>query len=270
MFRKISLILLVITVFATFSCSEFKKAQKSGDPRYKYQMAEKCYQKQDYQHAMQLLDELLIYYRGSDTSEKVSYYYAFCYYGMGDYIQAGYYFLKFTNTFPTSQYSEECLYMSAYCQYLFAPEYSLDQSISLDAIKQFQLFIDQYPKSKRVEDCNKLIDELRAKQEQKSYESAQLYLDTESYKAAVVAFKNLLKDFPGTKFREQAYFYILKSSYLYAVQSVQNKKLGRLNLAVDAYNAFTTIFPESTYMKDAKSIYKNINKEIEKINPKKS
>jgi outer membrane protein assembly factor BamD len=270
MFRKTALILLVVTLFATVSCSEFKKAQKSPDRGYKYKMAEKYYDKGDYEHAMQLLDELMIYYRGSDTSEKISYYYAYCYYGTADYIQAGYYFLKFTNTFPTSQYAEECLYMSAYCQYLFSPEYSLDQSISMDAIKQLQLFIDQYPKSKRVEDCNKLIDELRAKLERKSFETAKLYLNTESYKAAVVAFKNLLKDFPDTRYREQAYFYILQGSYYYAIQSIETKKLARLNLAVDAYNAFLAIYPESTYMKDAKGIYKNINKEIEKINPKKS
>jgi outer membrane protein assembly factor BamD len=270
MFRKTALILIVLSVLVVVSCSEFKKVQKSNDTKLKYKTAVKYYQKEDYQRAQQLLDELLIYYRGNDTSEKINYYYAYCYYGMGDYIQAGYYFMKFTTTFPTSQYAEECLYMSAYCQYLYSPEYSLDQTMSLDAIRQFQLFIDQYPKSSRVDSCNKNIDELRGKLERKAFEIAKLYLNIESYQAAVVSFKSLLKEFPDTRYRELAYFYILKSSYLYAIKSVQTKKLGRLNLAMDAYNAFLAIYPESRYARDAQIIYRNITREMEKINQKKS
>ena len=105
MFRKISLFLIALSVLAVVSCSDFKKAQKSTDIRLKYRIAEKYYKKGDYQRAVQLLDELLIYYRGSDTSEKINYNYAYCYFGMADYIQAGYYFLKFTTTFPTSRYA---------------------------------------------------------------------------------------------------------------------------------------------------------------------
>lgn len=252
------------------SCSEFKKVQKSTNISKKYTMAVEYYQKEDYHRAMQLLDELLIYYRGNDTSEKINYYYAYCYYGTADYIQAGYYFLKFTTMFPASQYSEECLYMSAYCTYLYSPVYSLDQTMSYDAIRQLQLFIDQYPNSKRVEDCNKLIDELRAKLERKSFEIAKLYYNIESYKASVVAFKNLLKDFPDTQYREEAYFFIVKSSYQYAINSIENKKAERLNMAIDAYNTFLAIYPESKYGKDVKILYKNITRELEKVNTKKS
>jgi outer membrane protein assembly factor BamD len=264
MFRKIALLLFVVAVMTLVSCSQYKQLQKSNDIRAKYKAAVEYYQQEDYHRALQLLDELLIYYRGNDTSEKINYYYAYCYFGEQDYIQAGYYFLKFTTTFPSSQYSEECLYMSAYCQYLFSPEYSLDQTMSLDAVMQLQYFIDRYPNSSRIADCNKLIDEIRAKLELKSFQIAKLYLRTESYQAAVVAFKNLLREYPDTQYREEAYYYIVQASFKYALQSVETKKVTRLNMAVDAYNAFMAIFPESQYKKDVDALLKDINKELAK------
>lgn len=270
MLRKIAPIIIALTVLTLLSCSDFKKIQKSVNISDKYKAAVAYYQKEDYHRALLLLDELMIYYRGTDTSEKINYYYAYCYYGQADYIQAGYYFLKFTDMFPASVYSEECLYMSAYCQYLFSPEYSLDQTMSLDAVRQLQYFIDRYPNSPRITDCNKLIDEIRQKLETKAFQIAKLYYNTESYQAAVVAFKNLLKEYPDTEYREEAYFYIVESSYKYALQSVERKKGDRLLLAVDAYNAFMAIFPQSKYVKDVGVIYKNINKELAKINEKKS
>lgn len=156
------------------------------------------------------------------------------------------------------------MYMSAYCQYLFSPEYSLDQTMSLDAVQQLQYFIDRYPTSSRIPDCNKLIDEIRAKLETKAFEIAKLYYKTESYQAAVVAFKNLLREFPDTQYREEAYYYIVKSSYQYALQSVESKKVLRLNMSIDAYNAFMAIFPDSKYQKEVSGILKDINRELAK------
>jgi outer membrane protein assembly factor BamD len=258
----------VITVILTSSCSQYKKVLKGTDIKLKYTTAVTLYNKGDFHRAMQLFDELLIYYRGSDTSEMINYYYAQCYFGDRDFLQAGFYFTKFTSTFPTSKYAEECQYMSAYCQYMYSPKYNLDQTISIDAIKEFQMFINAYPKSDKVPKCNELIDELRGKLERKAFEIAKLYYKIESYQSAVIAFKNLLKDFPDSKYLEVSYYYILLSYYNYAMESVENKKLERFNNAKDAYNALISTFPNSNYDKDSRSVLKNIDREIQKLSPK--
>ncbi len=271
MFKNTRLFIVCIALLTGIlmtSCSQYKKVLKGTDIHLKYATAITLYEKGDFHRAMQLFDELLIYYRGTDTSEKINYYYAQCYFGDGDFLQAGFYFTKFSSTFPTSRYAEECRYMSAYCQYMYSPKYCLDQTISVDAIKELQLFINLYPKSDKVAKCNKLIDELRGKLERKAYEIAKLYYKIENYESAVVSFKNLLKDFPDTKYQEVAYYYILLSNYNYALKSIENKKLERLNNAKDAYNALVSSFPNSTYEKDSKSVMKNIDKEIQKITSK--
>lgn len=266
---RISIVCIsLLTGILLYSCGTFRKVLKSSDIRLKYSTAVTLYEKGDYHRAMQLFDELLVYYRGNDTSEKINYYYAYCYYGEEDYLEAGYYFTKFSSAFPTSKFAEECDYMSAYCQYLFSPEYGLDQTITLDAIKQFQLFINEYPQSTRVVKCNELIDELRYKLEKKEFETARLYYKIEDYQAAYVAFKNVLKEYPDTKHKEDVYYYMLTSSYQYAINSIETKKRERLELARDAYNSLNTTFPESGYGKEAKSIMKNIEKELAKYSEK--
>jgi outer membrane protein assembly factor BamD len=268
MFKNPRLLIVCIAllsgIFMT-SCSDYRKILKGTDIHQKYATAVKLYEKGDYHRAMTLFDELLIYYRGTDTSEKINYYYSYCYFGEGDFLQAGYYFTKFSSTFPTSKYAEECQYMSAYCQYMYSPKYSLDQTISIDAIKEFQLFINAYPKSDKVTKCNELIDELRGKLERKEFEIAKLYYKIENYESAVVAFKNLLKDYPDTKYKEAAYYYTLLSYYNYAMKSTESKKIERLNSAKDAYNALIATYPSSEYSKDSKAMMKTIEKEIQKI-----
>jgi hypothetical protein len=54
----------------------------------------------------------------AELSEKVNYLHAKSTYGMKDYTLAAYYLANFVRTFPTSQYAEECAFLSAYCQYM--------------------------------------------------------------------------------------------------------------------------------------------------------
>lgn len=57
--------------------------------------------------------------------------------------------------------------MAAYCKFLDSPAYNLDQESTYDAIKELQLFVNRYPNSDRVEECNKYLDILRDKLEKK-------------------------------------------------------------------------------------------------------
>ncbi|MEI7597041.1 MAG: outer membrane protein assembly factor BamD [Bacteroidota bacterium] len=248
------------------SCSSYEKLLKSSDNEKKYEMALKYYEKKDYFRSIQLLDELTTVFRGTDKAEKVYYYYAYSYYGQENYLMANYNFKLFAKTFPSSDKAEEALYMCAYCYYMDSPEYSLDATSTYKAINELQLFINTYPKSTRVAECNKLIDDLRAKLELKSYENAQLYFQTKEYKAAIVCFNNLIKDFPDTKYREEVLFLIFKSAYYFESNSVDSKKAERIKSAVSAYKEFVSKYPQSAYIKEANSMYSNLEQEITKLN----
>jgi outer membrane protein assembly factor BamD len=245
---------------------KFNKLVKSGDMDAKYAAAVKYFDKEDYTKALTLFEELMSVYRGTGKAQEIQFYYAYCSYNLGDFIVAGYQFRSFVRNFPTSIHTEECAYMNAYCFYLNSPEYSLDQIDTKLAIKEFQHFTTQYPKSERILKCNELLDALRAKLERKSYENAMLYYNMSNYKSSVVAFGNHLKDFPDTKHTEELNYLIIRSYYLLALNSIESKKQERFKAAADSYIKFVDAFPQSTYLKQAEMVYSSALKNLEKYN----
>jgi outer membrane protein assembly factor BamD len=153
--------------------------------------------------------------------------------------------------------------MSAYCKSLNSPRYSLDQTNTVEAINELQLFIDVFPNSERVDDCIEIIKSLRSKLERKAFEIAKLYLKMDYYLAAITSFNNLLKRFPGTKYREQSLFYLTESYYYYALNSIESKQKERFLETVEAYDLFVSVYPESNFVKQADNYYKNSRKFLE-------
>lgn len=249
---------LILTLFAC-SCNEFNKIQKSTNIEEKFTKAKEYFAKGEYVKAQLLFDELYAVVRNTDKGEDVLYYLAFSNYHTNDYILAGYQFAVFYRTYPLSARAEECLYMSALCHYKISPSYSLDQYDTYIAIERFQYFVQMFPNSERVKECNKLIDDLHEKLDMKQFEIAKMYLNIGDYKAAITSFDLLLHDSPGTKYREEATFLLIKAKYYLALNSVEQKKEQRINEAQTQFNAFTKEYPESEYTDEAKSYQEKIN-----------
>ena len=251
---------------AGLTIGKFNKLVKSADIDAKYAAAVNYFKKEDYTKALTLFEELMSVYRGTAKAEEVHYYYAYSNYNLDDYIVAGYHFRNFVKTFPSSIHTEECAYMNAYCFYLSSPGYSLDQVDTKLAIKEFQRFTNQYPKSTRIAECNTMLDKLRGKLERKSYENAMLYYNMVDYKAAIVAFGNHSKDFPESKHVEEFNYLMIKSYYLLALNSIESKKYERFKSAVDTYIKYVDNFPKGGYLREAELIYSSALKNLEKYN----
>ncbi len=263
--RKSAFFILFSLLIVLSSCSKYQKLLKSQDNEVKYDKAMQYYENKDYYRAIQLFDQLQAIYRGTDRAERIAFYYAYAYYEQHDYILASYYFKQFARSYPNSKNAEEAAFMSAYCSYVDSPGTSLDQTVTMDAIKDLQLFINQYPSSERVARANELIDELRSKLETKAFDIAMLYYKMMDYKAAIINFENLIKDFPDTRYRETAMYYIAKSYFSYAQKSIDSKKEERFQHTYDAVDNFVTYFPESSYIKELRSIQNNARKELNNL-----
>ena len=258
MFKKQNALLggvLLLLVIALGSCkSKFEKLKASNDNAKKYQEALKYYNKKDYSRALELFDDLVQRYRGRAEAEDLFYYYAYTNYKLKDYTSARYHFKVFADTYPNSSRTEECRFMSAYCYYLDSPIFSLDQENTQKAIDAMQLFINLYPKSTRVAEASKFIQNLRDKLEEKSYTNSKLYLTIGDYQSAVIAFGNTLRDYPDTKYAEEMEFLTIKAQYLYAKNSFEIKQEDRYNTAIGFYQQFIQKYPNSKYLNEAASL----------------
>lgn len=268
--RSIQLILLSLAFSLLFSCNTYQKLLRSNDVTLKYKYAEDYYNKADFQRALPLLEDIYKFYIGTANAEKISYMLSYCYYKMGEYQLGAYQFKNFADGYPLSTYAEEANYYYAYCLFLDSPQKDLDQTSSIGAITAFQLFMEKYPNSKRIEDCNKNIDILSQKLEEKAVDNAVLYYKIENYKAAVWALRNVIQQYPATKNREKLEYLIIKSSYVYAENSVEAKKIERYSSTIQYYNEFKEKYPTSKYDGELVPIIKEANYRIELLNIKKN
>lgn len=248
----------------TLTVGKYNKLLKHGTIEEKYAAAIKYFEKENYTKALTLFEELVTVYKGTAKAEEINYYFAYCNYNLEDYIIAGYQFRNFVKNFPNSVHAEECAYMNAFCFYLNSPPYSLDQTDTRLAIKEFQRFTTQYPKSERIEKCNELLDILRGKLERKAAENAMLYYVMGDYRASAAAFANYVKDFPSSKNAEYYSFLSLRSFFLMAENSIEKKKEERYKLTVESYLKFIETYPNSVHLKEAEGLYSGALKNLEK------
>ncbi len=245
------------------SCkSKYEKLRTSNDNAKKYTEAVKYYNKKDYTKALGLFDPLVTRYRGQEQAEDLYYYYAYTNYKLRDYTSARYHFKNFADTYPSSARAEECRFMAAYCYYLDSPIFSLDQENTSKAIESLQLFINLYPKSDRVPEASKLIQNLRDKLEQKSYANAKLYFTIGDFQAAVIAIGNTLRDYPDTRYAEELDYLTIRAQYEYAKQSREDRQEDRFNQDIAYAQQFIDKYPNSKYLSDAKGYIKDSNNSI--------
>jgi len=261
--RLIAVSIFLLLSVTLISCkSKFEKLRLSNDTGKKYQEALRLYNNKSYTKALILFDDLIQKYRGRSEAEDLSYYYAYTNYKLKDYTTSRYHFKTFAENYPNSPKAEECRFMAAYCYYLESPIYSLDQDNTLKAIESLQLFINLHPKSERVAEASKLIDNLRDKLETKSFENAKLFLDIGDYKSAVIAFRNSMRDYPDTKYAEQMEFLSIQAQYLYAKNSFENRQVDRYNEAIAMYTEFAEKYPSSKFLKQAQALKKDSERNI--------
>ncbi|MBK8922996.1 MAG: outer membrane protein assembly factor BamD [Saprospirales bacterium] len=265
--KKTHVLLLLLVLMGMLSAckSEFERIRVSGDPELVLRKAFEYYDKGEYQKSQTLFDLVLNTIRGGKDAERAYFNYAYTYYHLEQFMLAAYYFKNFTNTFTNSDYREEAAYMSAYSNYLLSPTFRLDQSNSRQAIDEFQLFTNLFPQSKRVAECNKLIDELRRKLEEKAFAEGELYFNLRQYQSALISFDNLLRDYPESPDAERVRFLIAQSAFLLSENSIVEKKHDRYAETVTRCNDFLEKYPTGKYSREIKQLRRDAEQALKDL-----
>ncbi|GGH00289.1 outer membrane protein assembly factor BamD [Polaribacter pacificus] len=264
---KLKNLLYIATIGLVFSsCSHYQKVLNKGTVEEQYKMAEELYNAKKYSKALDLFVKVTPTYRSKPQMERIEFMIAQSNFNIKDYDLAGYYFERFAEGYPKSSKREEAAFLSAYSYMLAAPRYNLDQTETRRALNSFQSFIDAFPNSNRLDEANKYYKELRYKLEKKAFEIAKGYYTTApsdpgNYKAAIIAFDNLLTEYLGSEFKEDALFYRLKAAHDLALKSVQRKKLDRIKEAILAYDKLKRNFPETKYLEESAKLLADLQKE---------
>lgn len=254
---KVFLTIFTLAILSA-SCNKYNKVLKSKDNEYKLKMADELYAKKKYKIAQQLYEELFSVYKGSAKFEELYYKDAYCFYHMKMYRDAENLFKGFLEVFPNSDKAEEVDYMRAYSFYQQSPKVELEQVATAKAMGMMQTFINTHPGSERIKDATEVIDKCRAKLELKEARAADLYYNLGQYRAAGIAFTNLLNNYPETVKGEEYKLKVVRSFYRFAKMSIPDKQIERYEQVITEYQDFIDRYPDSKLLKDAEN-YKNLS-----------
>lgn len=267
--------MLLLVCWSMTSCGEYVALQKSPDYEYKYEAAKAYYMEGKYSRASMLFYDLLAIMKGTTYGEESLYLTAMSEFGNKNYDLAHNNFKKYFQTYPKGQYAEPAHFYSALSLFRQTPDPRLDQTSTINAMGEFQNFLDLYPYTPLREQTQEMIFALQDKLVEKECLSAKLYYDLGSYilnstfggsnyEACVVTAQNALRDYPyaAPERREMLSILILRAKYQLALKSVEEKRAERFRDAIDEYYGFANDFPESKYMKEAKDIFQQAEKAV--------
>lgn len=263
---KYSWLLLILVLLAGCGGSKsMTKILKNPDPAFKLRIAEQYFAKKKYSKAQQVYEDVMPYYKTGKEFEDIYYKYAYCAYYQGDYLNAENLFKTYMEIFPNSPKAEEVDYMRAYTYFKQSPKAELDQTNTIKAMGMLQTFINTHPGSVRNKEATEIIDQCRAKLELKDYKSSILYYDLGQFRAAGVAFTNLLNGYPESMRADEYKLWIIKSYYRFAEMSVEEKQVERFEQVVNECNEFTDRFPDSKLKKEADEFLNLSQSNIKKL-----
>ena len=261
---------LLVLSLLLFSCGEYQKVLNKGTVEDQYKMAVKLYETKKFDKALRLFEKVIPAYRGKPQMERIQFMFSQSHFNEKNYVTAAYHFDRFTKNFSKSSKKEEAAFLSAYSYKLASPVFSKDPTDTNKALESFQSFINTYPDSDKIEEANNHYKELRYKLQRKYFEIAKTYYktaeyDSRNYKAAIQAFDNLLSDYLGSEFKEEALFFRLKAAHDFVLKSTDRRKEDRIKDAIEAYEKLKRNFPESQFMEDSNEMLATLQNEKTRI-----
>ena len=267
-FRFRNLISILVLFFLMSSCGEYQKVLKGPDAKAKYDLAQKYYEAGDFKRSNRLFEQIAPGYVGKPQGERVMFFLSDSYFKLKDFNMAGYQFERFIKSYPQSDKVPEAAFFGARSYYELSPKYSLDQTDTDKALVKLQGFINMYPESEFFNEANTMAKELTTKKERKAFEIAKQFNELGEFnydllKSAVASVDNFASDFPGSIYREEAFFIKLEATTNLAMNSFEVIKKERLNTAKEAYNTFRKQYPVSEFDKKAENLLEKIERELQ-------
>ena len=259
---KTTLFIVIASLLIQSCKTQYEILLTGNDVDAKYEAAFDYFNHGKYSKASQLFENLTVLTSNTDRDDTVHFYWGLSNYRFRDYYTAETNFSKFLMTFPYSPFYEEAAFLRIDCLYRSTYRWELDQAPTYSAIDIISQYIQETPKSTHVPICRKMLAELNERLDKKAFENARLYYKMEDYKAAWVSFKNILKDDYDNVYREDILYYLAKSSYKYALNSMESKQRERYLTFVDDYYNFIGEVPESPYRKELDVLFRRAQKAL--------
>ncbi len=245
--------LLAVAVVSLVGCgggpTTFGSAQEA------YDRGVEAAERGKYAQATEYLRAALDFGRTGELADDAQLALARAYAADGQYLLAGNEFTRFVEFYRTDPRVEQAAFerIQAYAE--LSPRYELDQTDTRQALSYIRIFLQQYPESPNLAAADALAAGLREKLARKQYQAGRLYERREYYEAAVIAFRDVLNEYPASEYADDALVGAVRAQLAYADGSIQARQQARYRSALDLYDQLTTLFPQSPVLAEGQALY---------------
>lgn len=228
----------LILICFTLSCSS-SNIKQLNDAQFYFDRGMNYMEKRDYVKAQADFQTIIDSFPASELVDRAQFMLAEANFKNEDYITAAYEYDRVYKDYPSSIHAEEARYKKALCYYYESPKAALDQENTLLAIDEFNRFIDNFSRSKFVEEAQKYIEELREKLAFKQFKNAQLYRKLKKYDSAIQYYRFVISEYPRSIWADESRYgmglvYLKQKNYERAKEMFQ--RLVTTNVSEDLKN----------------------------------
>ena len=231
--------LLVVVVLAG-GCASSGAARRSADEWYELGQRELAREK--YTRAEEAFSKFLEQHPQDRRRPEAMMGLADAMYADERYEEAKFQYRRFLELYPVNPNAAKAQFRSAMCSFQRVKTIDRDQSVTHEALQEFQRLIQSYPRSPFVEEAQEKLAACRERLAAYELYVGRYYFRQDAYPAAISRFEGLLKVYPEVSFADEVLF-LLGRSY---------ERSDNAQEAATVFDELVTRFPQSRYANQAK------------------
>ena len=211
---KLAFIFLFICLI--ISCSQNNQNVKninSETPENLYALAMQNLEKENYEKAKVLFDEIEFNFPLSNEAIQSQIMTAFIEYAQMNYDEAIFKLNRIINRYPSHKNIDYAYYLKAICNFEQIENEYLDGSYNTEALESFNQVINRFPESKYTRDSEQKIILIKENIAAKHMSIALFYLKQKKYLAAMRRYKKVIDDHSDSKFTPEALHRLVEIYY---------------------------------------------------------
>lgn len=197
---------VVLAAFAV-SCGGPYKPKRIELPDRKLALADRLFEKGDYDKAAVEYKDFLATFAGDERSDYAQFRLAEGYRLDGQYALAAVEYRILVSDYGYSEYVDDAFFLEAVCAFRQADRSERDQTKSHEALNRINRFLQIFPSSPRREEAQQLLLEIHGKLGKKDFLNAKLYYSMGRYEAALIYFDKVIASFPATVWAQRSQYY---------------------------------------------------------------
>ncbi len=246
--KSYKFLILILIMLSQFSCSKEEKVTVLKSTNLETQMIDlynEAYDeflKGDTLFAAQKFNEAEIIFPQSDWAPLAALMSAYVYYSDDYYSDAIYHLERFLKVYPNHKDQDYAHFLLAMCYYENIIDEGRDLGPLLNAQKEFEFIVKEYPATEFASDAQFKIELIQDRLAGKEMFIGRHYLKSKKWIAAINRFKNILENYETTIYVEEAIHRLAETHYIIGLEEEAKRYASLLG-----YNYGSSKWYKATY-----------------------